>query len=80
MANIRDEFAVHLLNDHGIKQAETLAEIFSYALTRAEELMPFVNSEENETRRLRAMVVTHLQEALFFAKRAIAIDPKNQKR
>jgi ribonucleotide monophosphatase NagD (HAD superfamily) len=67
---MRDEFSVHLLNAKGIDAATRLGEIFSTALDKIEELVPIGRD--------RALVVTKLQEASFFAKRGIAIDPTNQ--
>ncbi len=46
-----------------------MSEIFSDALTRIESLVP--------AGRERALVVTKLQEACYFAKRGIALDPTN---
>lgn len=68
--SIRPEFAVHLLNDQGIAKATELGEIFSEALAEIEQLVP--------AGRERALVVTKLQEAAFFAKRGIAVDAANQ--
>jgi len=69
MTKTRDEFKVHLLNPTGIAKATELSDIFSDALTRIESLVP--------AGRERALVVTKLQEACFFAKRGIALDSAN---
>lgn len=66
----RQEFQVHKLNDTGIAKATQLGEAFSTCLEQIEALIP--------TGRERALVVTKLQEASFFAKRAIAVLPENQ--
>lgn len=66
----RPEFSVHLLNETGICKAAALADIFSEALDKIEAILP--------PGRERALVITKLQEAAFFAKRGIAIDPSNQ--
>jgi hypothetical protein len=68
---MRQEFQVHLLNADGLSKATKLGEIFSAALDQIETVVP--------TGRERAIVVTKLQEASFFAKRGIAVDPANQK-
>lgn len=68
---MRSEFDVHLLNDVGLTRARELAEVFSDALTRIEALVP--------PGRERALVITKLQEACFFAKRGIAVDSANQR-
>jgi len=84
---MRDEFAVHtskeiiletdiytipgMLNGIGLAKAKELGEIFSEALNRIEYFVP--------AGRERALVITKLQEASFFAKRGIALDPANQK-
>lgn len=67
---IRDEFRVHILNERGLQTVAALAEIFSDTLNRIETRIP--------AGRERALVITKLQEAAFFAKRAIAADPLNQ--
>jgi len=71
MSTPRTEFAVHSLNDQGLAKAGDLADIFSDALDKIEAFVP--------AGRERSLVVTKLQEAAFFAKRAIALDPANQK-
>ena len=68
---MRSEFQVHLLNSEGIAKANALGDIFSTALDQIEALIP--------PGRERALVITKLQEASFFAKRAIALDPANAK-
>ena len=68
---MRQEFQVHMLNEAGIAKATKLGEIFSTALDQVEAIVP--------AGRERALVVTKLQEASFFAKRGIAVDPANQK-
>lgn len=67
----RKEFQVHLLNDAGIAKAAIIASIFSEALTALEACIP--------PGRGLALVITKLQEASFFAKREMAMDPANQK-
>lgn len=67
---IKPEFAVHMLNDEGKKQAYALAEEFSSLLSYVEELVP--------AGRERALVITKLQEACFFAKRGVAVQEKYQ--
>lgn len=68
---MRPEFQVHLLNSIGIERAEAIGKLFSDTLDGIEALIP--------AGRERSLVVTKLQEASFFAKRAIAIDPNNQR-
>lgn len=67
---MRDEFNVHILNDQGIALAKQVAEIFSAALDQIESIIP--------PGRERALVATKLQEAAFFAKRGVALQPDNQ--
>lgn len=66
----RPEFDVHVLNPAGLARAREIAVVFSEALTKLEALVP--------PGRERALVVTKLQEAAFFAKRGIAVDKDNQ--
>lgn len=67
----RKEFQVHVLNETGMAKAETLAALFSEFLTTIEALVP--------PGRELALVTTKLEEASFFAKRGMAMDPANQK-
>lgn len=60
-----------MLNPAGIARATELGEAFSTLLETIEQMVPPGHE--------RALVVTKLQEACFFAKRAIAIIPENQK-
>jgi len=69
----RDEFKVHMLNETGIARAKQLAESFSNLLTVIEEMA------KGSPREL-ALVRTKLQEASFWAKRAVACDPKNHQK
>lgn len=66
-------FDVHILNKNGIDKAETIAKIFRGALKDLE----FLCDNEHAGREM-AIVRTKLQEACFFAKRAMALDPVNQ--
>lgn len=75
----RNEFQVHMLNEAGIAKATELGEIFTTALDAIERVMSAGGAAPQEVARCRAIVVTKLQEASFFAKRGIAVDPANQK-
>lgn len=65
-----DEFKVHRLNAAGMAKAQLLAEAFEEALTKINAIVP--------ASRELSLVVTKLQEASFFAKRAVALHPFNQ--
>jgi hypothetical protein len=67
---VRDEFQVHRLNAAGMAKAQLLGEVFSEALNQIDKIVP-------DGREL-SLVKTKLQEASFFAKRAIAMHPFNQ--
>lgn len=69
---IRDEFSVHMLNDDGIAKAKKLGEAFSALLNTVEDVC-------GKDGREMAVVRTKLQEAAFFAKRAMAVMAENQK-
>jgi hypothetical protein len=64
------EFEVHLLNQEGIEKAKSLANGF-------DALLDFVKERVPEGRYL-SIVRTKLEEASFFAKKGIAVDPTNQ--
>lgn len=63
-----DEFRVHRLNVAGMARANGMAASFDNLL----EALQLPLGRE------RALVITKLQEACFWAKRAIATDPANQ--
>lgn len=69
---IRSEFDVHTLNEIGIAKAREIADLFSVTLSMLEVQCGADGRE-------MAIVKTKLQEAAFFAKRAMAIRPENQK-
>lgn len=71
--DVRDEFQVHMLNADGKEAAVTLAGLFTTLLDRLDTLCGS-NSREME------IVRTKLQEASFFAKRAIAVQAQYQER
>lgn len=68
---IRKEFEVHMLNEVGKEKARHLAEIFSHALDQIEAIAGTGGREI-------AIVRTKLEEAAFFAKRAMAQQAENQ--
>ena len=67
---VRDEFAVHLLNEQGLRAAETIAIAFTELLNALDAILP--------SSRERLLVITHLQEAAFWAKRGIAVHHENR--
>lgn len=70
---IRPEFNVHLLNEEGKVKANIIAFVFTDTLNRLED-EDVCGSEGREM----AIVRTKLQEAAFYAKRAMAVRPENQ--
>lgn len=62
---------MHLLNPEGIAKARLIAELMSDALNQLEALCG-ANSRE------MAIVRTKMEEAAFFAKKAMAVNPNNQ--
>lgn len=65
-----DEFKVHRLNGDGMEIAGAIGDVFRDVLAKLDTIIP--------QGRERSLVVTKLQEANFWAKRAIAIVPGNQ--
>jgi len=63
-------FRVHRLNDDGMKKAEEIAAAFNDCLNRLKGMC----AEGREF----AIVKTKLEEAAFFAKKAMANTPANQ--
>ena len=63
-------FASMNLNESGLKKADEVTAIFTTALTQLEPL--FCDP------RCAALVRTKLEEACFFAKKSVALDPSNQ--
>jgi hypothetical protein len=61
---------VHKLNDNGIELAKGIATIFDASLSQLSTYCP--------VGREWAIVKTKMEEACFFAKKAMANDPKNQ--
>lgn len=66
------EFAVHKLNDQGLAAAEAIAYAFDNLLDSLESLWG------DDTGREAAIARTKLEEASFFAKKAIAVKAANQ--
>ena len=71
MTEIRKEFDVHLLNEGGIGKAKEIGMAFTAHLDRLEYIC---GTEGREM----SIVRTKLQEAAFFAKRAMAVKEENQ--
>ncbi len=70
MPPIHEAFTVHRLNPEGLAKAEQMAEAFTVLMATLDGMIPSC--------RERSLVVTKLQEAAFFAKRSMALDPANQ--
>lgn len=68
------EFEVHRLNERGLACCEEVARLFDDLLHALEGPTAGELSQSRE----RAIVVTKLQEACFFAKRAVATQPEFQ--
>lgn len=66
------EFEVHILNEDGIEKAQDLAASFDTCLQDVLVINP------NPSREM-SLVRTHLEIASFFAKKAMANQPENQK-
>lgn len=69
---IRPEFQVHLLNENGISKAMLLAATFTDTLNEIERLAGHDGRE-------MAIVRTKMEEACFFAKKALANRQENQR-
>jgi len=65
-------FEVHLLNNDGIARAKAVQQIFETFLINLEAIC-------GDSGREMSIVKTKLQEASFFAKRAMAMKEDNQK-
>ena len=63
------EFAVHMLNEDGKRKAKAIAEAFDRCLDDLVRICP--------GGREMAICRTKLEEASFFAKKAMASDPSN---
>lgn len=64
------EFKVHMLNETGKIKAKRIAECFNACLTTLIEVNPLASRE-------MSIVRTKLEEASFFAKKAMAENPEN---
>lgn len=71
MGITRDEFSVHILSDEGVEKAKRIASLFTLLLDGLEEAC-------GDDGRDMAIVRTKLQEAAFFARRAMAVREENQ--
>lgn len=77
---MNQEFSVHRLNPEGLKKAEQIAEGFDALLTNILKLATPANAQTVVTKsREVSLLRTKLEEACFFAKKAIANLPENQK-
>jgi hypothetical protein len=70
------EFEVHMLNEAGKLKAKAIAEAFDTLLTSLENITPMDDSRSLGHREM-ALVRTKLEEAAFFAKKAMAVQPRN---
>ena len=65
------EFEVHMLNEMGILKAKEIRITFDNCLNKLKDICP--------EGRCLSIVKTKLEEACFFAKKAMASDPSNQR-
>jgi len=79
---IRPEFDAHMLNDAGKAKAIEIAGRFSALLESLEEIVGADSREMvvGADSREMALVRTNLQNASFYAKRAMAMQPANQQK
>lgn len=75
-AGISPLFEVHILNDEGIAKAKGIARAFDSLLITLEEVC--LENGKLGSREF-SIVRTKLEEAAFFAKKAMALLPQNQK-
>jgi len=75
---MRREFEVHLLNAEGKEKAIVIAEDFSLLLDGLEKTVEIPLDSRGEGAREMALARTHLELANFYAKRAMAVQKKNQ--
>lgn len=75
---MRKEFAVHRLNDAGMAKAVSIAEHFSELLIGLEGICALDVNDRGDGAREMAIVRTKLEEAAFFAKKAMAVQKGNQ--
>lgn len=66
---MREEFAVHMLNNKGKRKANEIATAFDTCMSVIEKHCP--------PGRLLAIVKTTMEQACFFAKKSMAIQPEN---
>jgi hypothetical protein len=74
---IRNEFAVHMLNEDAKDKAKVIASNFSNLLTALEDVCGTPDGHRGPGGREMAIVRTKLEEACFFAKKAMAAQPTN---
>ena len=68
---MRPEFAVHMLNERGKGKAVHIMNAFDFLLADLEGIMGMPSRE-------MSLVQTKLEEAAFFAKKAMAVQSANQ--
>lgn len=66
---MRDEFKTTILNENGVAATTAIANIMGEALEKLERIVP--------KGREAALMVTNLQQASFWAKKAVAMAPGN---
>jgi hypothetical protein len=71
-------FEVHKLNPEGIRKARVLHSEFSEFLWRLGQIIDELKQGPVSNGRELAIMKTKLEEASFYAKRAMALDPRNQ--
>lgn len=75
--DLAPQFAVHRLNERGIARASAIGTSFTTLLAQLESLCQKDDGSPNTGREL-AVCKTKLEEACFFAKKAMATQPGNQ--
>lgn len=65
-------FKVHILNDGGIEKAKYLQQVYEDAFAKIEAVIP-------DDSREKSLFRTKLEESSFYAKKAMAKDPINQR-
>lgn len=75
---MRKEFEVHRLNQDGMAKAQRLAHAFEALLAEVEKETGLAPDTRGEGGREMALVRTKLEEACFYAKKALANQMRHQ--
>jgi hypothetical protein len=78
--DVRQEFQVHRLNEHGMAKVQKFAGMFDALMAEIEDAAGWSAVDRSPSARCVAVARTDLERACFYAKKSVALREENQEK